>query len=153
METLDIESRVKWQVSLSNGETYQEGKGDFKRVDGEKSPWQKLLSYTALKEVLITSLSLYTDDGHRYNLPSAGNNPKFAVFETLPKPIDFIFARKMARDHDVMIDDKGQASITNTEIADMCAVIEAVYKEYRLQVWVSEYDPKVSWAVVIPHGV
>ena len=150
MQTLN--NRVKWQVSLSNGETLYEDKGNFVRVAGEKSPWQKLISYMAFKEVYITSLSLYTDDGQRFNLPSAGNNPKFSMFDLIDKPLDYSFCHKLLQDHDVVYEGD-KASITGTQIVAEYTVIEAIYKEYRLQVWVSDNDPRISWAVVVPHGI
>jgi hypothetical protein len=131
--------RVKWQVSLSNGETLYEGKGQFQRIKGEKSPWQLLLSYMALKEVYITSMSLYTDDGQRFNLAE--------------KPLDYVFFRQMIQDHEGTIDETGVANIEKTTVADLCTVIEAIYKDYRLQLWVSEIDPRICWTVVVPHGV
>jgi len=51
-----------WKVSLSNGETFYEGKGNFEILAGEKSPWQRLKDYIQINELKITSLGIFTED-------------------------------------------------------------------------------------------
>jgi len=134
-----METQIKWTASLSNGETVYENKGDYKIIKGELSPWQRLLKYLDKQGVRITSLSLYTDNGKRWNLPSAGKNPKFKVFCDAEQPIGYKFFRKMGAD------------IIGGEIIkeEIFAVAEADYKNKKLQIWVSEKNPDVCWSVVI----
>lgn len=136
---------VKFKVSLSNGETFFEGKGDYVLIPGELSPWQRLQKYIADKQLLITSLSLYTDDGRTFNLPSAGRDPKFRPFATAEKPLDFNYCHYVAREHDIV----GQ-QIVNTVPSDWFTVIEAIYQTYTLQLWVDENNTRNSWVLVVP---
>lgn len=127
--------RVKWSVSLANGETFFEEKGAFQTLPGAPSPWQRLLAYCTTHHLTITSLSLYTDEGQTFHLPSNGTNPKFHAFHQAAKPLSYNFYRVVGHD----IYDK---------VFDHFAVIEAIYDSYRLQIWVNENDPKHSWVLV-----
>lgn len=138
---------VKFKVSLSNGETHYEGKGQFQEIPNELSPWNKLINYTIQKKCLITSLSLYTDDGRTFNLPSLGKSPKFREFSNIDKPIDFNLFRKIASDMDA-IRIKERIEVGNKEVTDWYTVAEAIYKDYRLQIWVDEFNTKNSWVLV-----
>lgn len=141
--------KAKWQVSLSNGETFFEGKGSFKEIEGELSPWQRLIRYTADKKIEITSLSLYTDDGRTFNLPSLGKNPKFRPFLEVDKPIDYNLARYVARDISG-IKEGNEGKVTSVKVSDWFTVAEAVYSTYKLQLWVDENNPKNCWVSVVP---
>lgn len=132
--------KVKWQVSLANGQTFFEGKGAFIEVPGELSPWQKLMRYQADNKTHITSLSLYTDDGRTFNLPSAGKNPKFSEFETLPKPIDYEVCRHLSRDLDMT------GAVIST--AGWFTVAIAEYATHELQLWVDEQNTQNMWCLV-----
>ena len=132
--------KVLWTVGLSNGENVYEEKGNFQTITGELSPWQRLLAYMKEKELRITSLSLYTSDGRRFNLPSAGRNPKFKAFSELPQPVAYKMFRKMGGD--VM---RGG----EIENQDLYTVIEAEYEDgKKLQVWVDE-ETLNSWTLII----
>lgn len=138
--------KVKWQVSLSNGETFFEDKGNFIVIPGELSPWQKLLKYCEDNSLTITSLSLYTDDGRTFNLPSLGKNPKFRVFDLAQKPYKFTLERRYASDTDDM------------EHADRYTTIVAWYKfvncpefgdvSLKLSIWVDENNTQNSWSLI-----
>jgi len=132
--------KVLWTVGLSNGETLTEEKGNFQTIAGELSPWQRLKQYVTEKGVEITSLSLCTKDGMRWNIPSAGKNPKFHAFSEVEKPIDFKMFRKAAMDM------KGGEE--QKEWQDVHSVIEAIYPDGRtLQVWVAE-ETLNSWTLM-----
>ena len=135
METL--KHKVKWQVSLSNGETFFEGKGQFEEVDGEKSPWQRLEQYLLDEGAEITSLSLYTDDGRTFNLPTAGQNPKFNPHlpGKIEKPLDFLCFRYMEAD----------VNREGSKMHKLFTVAEAIYPDYKVQQWVDENNPQNSW--------
>lgn len=131
--------KVQWIASLSNGETLHEGKGNFEEINGELSPWQKLLKYLEERDVEITSLSLGTNSGKRWNIPSAGKNPKFKEFADVAKPIGYRFFRKIGMD----------TSGANAGKEDLFTCIEAQYSNgVRLQVWVDD-ESHVSWSALI----
>ena len=132
---------VKWGVSLSNGETLYQGKGIYEEIEGELSAWQRLVSYLAQNRLEITSLFLYQDSGRRWNLPSAGSNPKFAVLQNLEKPLDFncfcILGMNMKMSE-------------KEEIPDHFIVIEAIYSGgKKLQIWVNLRNPEISYSILL----
>ena len=141
---MDLKHNVKWQVSLSNGETFFEGKGKFVEIPGEKSPWQRLIAYTAEHKVTITSLGLYTKDGRTFNLPSLGRNPKFREFSLLPPPLDYDVNRHISREMDVT-----GKEITGTKISEWFTLAVAIYPDFQLQLWVDERNTKNSWVLVV----
>lgn len=131
--------RVLWSVSLSNGETIHEEKGEYKSREGVPSPWCRLMAYIDECDVQITSLSLYTDEGHRFNLPSLGSNPRFKAFANAEKPVSFRMFRKLGAD--VM----GKNIVSQ----DLYTVIEATYADSKvLQLWVDERTFSV-WTLII----
>lgn len=91
---------ILWNVSLSNGEVIHEERSVFfKTVEGELSPWQKLLRYLAKNDLHITALWLNTVDGSRnFNIISSGNNPRFKAFADAPKPVEYKMFRKAGMD-------------------------------------------------------
>lgn len=134
---LSLYHNVKWKASLSDGTTYYEGKAPFECKENEKSPWQRLLDYLHDNpSIRITSLSLYTDDGRTFNLPSAGKRPKFGEFEYLEKPIGFRCFRKYGQD------------VEGNSEASHFTVIEAQYPNYNLQLWVDENNIDNCWCLV-----
>lgn len=141
---MDSKHSVLFQVSLSNGETFYEEKGKFVTVPGELSPWNKLLKYISENKVLITSLSLYTKDGRTFNLPSAGRDPKFRPFVVAEKPIDFCLKRYLGREMDIE-----NLKVVKIGPSDWFTSIEAVYPNYKLQIWVDENNTQNSWSLVL----
>src|SRR6056297_3747626 len=129
---------IKWTVGLSDGSNKQSDKGEFKRVKGELSPWQKLLNYIDKKGLKITSLALFIE-GKRWNLPSKGNQPKFRAFDEAKSPNSYRFFRKMGVD------------ILNGKKKDVehYAVAEAQYNNKKLQIWVKDKEPYPSWSIVL----
>ncbi|MCK9598080.1 MAG: hypothetical protein M0R37_12125 [Bacteroidales bacterium] len=124
-----MKPKALWCASLSDGTTHYEGKGDFAAIPGEQSPFLRLLSLIASKNLAITSLSLYSDDGRHWALPSAGHNPKFRAFDSARKPCRYSFFRKVRR----------VAMGRGTGQEDRFAVIEAEYGDgTRLQLWVED---------------
>lgn len=147
METRNIKHKVKWFASLSNGETFFEGKGDFAEVDGELSPFQKLIKYTLDKKVLITSLGLVTENGGHFHLPYASNKrPVFGIWEKGLKPIDYNVFRHLGSNMNAPV---GDGEINIDHIDDLWTVAEAVYAEARVQIWVNELNPKESRVLVL----
>lgn len=143
-------NKIYFQCGLSNGETITEHKGAYTITDGKPSPWQRLLSYIEKNNLTITSLSLASGDGKRWNLPSAGKNPKFKAFDDAQKPESYNFFRKMGGDV------KSDGSVVNQ---DLYHVIEAIYRTgndfvngdpmyTRLQTWVDEATGN-SWSMIV----
>jgi hypothetical protein len=126
---------VGWGVSLSSGETFHENKNEYSVIQGQPSPWLRLSSYIKTHNLKITSLFLY-NDCHRWNLPSAGNNPRFSIFSEIEKPTSYRFFRKIGAD-------------ISGEDQEQYAVIEAVYQDKKLQVFVNEKYPHASWSVIV----
>lgn len=122
--------RVQFDIGLSNGEMITEGKGNYQRIDGELSPWLRALRYIAETGMKITSLSLYAGDGQRWNLPSAGKNPRFKELGDFAVPIGFNFFRKAGLDYT-------SAGEPTTE--ERFAVAEAQYPDGRImQIWIND---------------
>ncbi len=134
-----MKTQINWSVSLSNGQTLYEGKGDYQLVKNELSPWQKLQKKLTEEKLQITSLSLYTNSGQRWNLPSAGRNPKFRVFDLAEKPTGYKMFRAMGAD----------VCNGQMEEQELYTVAEAIYENKKLQIWVSEKNPEISWSVII----
>ena len=132
-------SKIKWTCSLSDGSTYYEGKGEFKKEEGELSPYQKLLKHIQKEDLKITSLGLYNENNRRWNLPSKGKNPKFQAFDKADKPKNYRFFRKVGVD---ILNGKAQDE-------EKYSVIEAEYDNYKLQVWVKNSKPHESWVLVV----
>lgn len=130
--------KVKWSVSLSNGQTIYEGKGDFQIIEGSLSPWLKLKELIKNEGLKITSLCLYTDDNKRWNLHSAGKNPRFSIFNEAEKPIDYRMFRKV-----------GVEGLGGEKIEEKFVIIEAIYNDKKLQIWVSEDNPNTSWSIIV----
>lgn len=139
--------KVKFQVSLSDGQTLYEGKGILEEIAGEKSPWQKLQTYVVDQKVEITSLSLFTDDGRHFNLPTAGANPKFnpQIPGERPKPLDFEIFRYI--DYDIKAIPIGE--VVEKKVANWFTVAEVMYPKYKIQIWVDENNSQNSWLMVI----
>lgn len=140
--------KVLWAVSLSNGETIYEEKGDYLELEGELSPWQRLLLHLQKNKLSIRSLFLYTDDGQRWNLPSLGSNPRFKAFDMAPKPITYLASRRIG--FDFAGDEKTVAEIEKDRASDLFTIAEAIYSDMSLQIWVNEKNPKVSWVLAVP---
>ena len=130
---------VLWQVSLSNGETIYEEKGNYKRIAGELSPWLKLEYYIDKNNLNITSLCLYTRSGQTFNLPSTSNNPKFNRFKHSRKPISYKVQRAIA--HDISLTGK-------PVVSDHFTIAIAEYETYTLEMWVDEKNTNNSWVLI-----
>lgn len=135
MHIIVREPLVLFKASLSNGENVYEGKGKYHRYPNKPAPWRRLLTYCKKNRLSITSVSLYTRDGRTFNLPSAGNNPKFHAFTETDKPYSYRFFRKMGQNLD-------------SNRADLFTVVEANYDTYVLQLWVDEHARNV-WSLVL----
>jgi len=131
-----MNEKALWCASLSDGSTFQEGKGEFRIIEGQPSPFQRLLLFVSEGNLRVTSLSLYCGDRH-WSLPSAGRNPKFRAFENAPKPEAYRFFRTAGAD----------SCGSRAGVTDRFAVVEAAYQDgSRMQLWVEDATLN-SWAV------
>ncbi len=129
-----------FQVSLSNGETIFEGKGDYQGIEGQPSPWQRLLSHLAVSAATITSLAIYAG-ARRYMLPSVGKGgPNFIAYQEAPRPIGFTFYRKLGQNLN--------ATMQPTSNAEVFAVAQATMPDgSKLELWVSDENPDNCWTL------
>lgn len=123
-----------WKVGLSNGENYQEGIKPFDVIKNELSPWLRLKDYIKKNNLKITSLCLEANE-KTFNLPSAGKNPKFRAFQGLEKPLELNYFMQIGWD-------------MGSKDKDCFKVIEAVYNDYKLQLWVDEKNSN-CWVLLI----
>jgi hypothetical protein len=129
---------VNWYASLSDGTSRQEGKGEFTVIEGQPSPWLRLLAFCEQKGLVITSLSLRSKD-LAWNLPSAGKHPKFGEFDKAQKPDSYRFYRKAGFEVNPDGSQKGES--------DRFSVIEADYAGHKLQLWV-DHASLASWTLI-----
>lgn len=142
---------ARWKVSLSNGETLYEEKGNFKSSKEERfSPWKRLILYieelneNSEKPIEITSIGIYTDDGRTFNLPSGGRVPKFHAFFTAKKPRAFNMFKASSSGISMR---RG----ANREEYNFI-VAEAIYDIGRLQMWVEINEGKNCWTLFVPEN-
>lgn len=119
----------RWVVSLSDGSSATEGRGEFKNIKDEPSAWQKLLSHLQENNLKITALRLEVL-GRRYHLPSL-NTAKHKFLSKVPKEI--YYRRKVT--NDVFVTDLNLIKKDNYErfigaIAD--------YGDFLVKLWVNE---------------
>ncbi len=139
--------RVTWNVTLSNGEDYHEYIKPFEHIQGESSPWGRLMKHLEdanagpelepKDKLRITALWLATPHGARLNLPSAGSrDPRFRPFSMAGVPTRLRCFRSYAEETG------GQS--------EWCTVAEAeYYGSHKVQIWVSEHDPRISWVLAL----
>jgi hypothetical protein len=126
---------VLWNVSLSNGENFRECTKPFLEVP-ELSPWQQLERYLEEVGAHVTSVWLSSPNGTRFNLPPISNrHPRSRIFLNAEKPI-------LLRAYHKNVSGTGG-------LKEWFAIAEAQYPTYKLQLWVSEHDPKVSWVIAV----
>ncbi len=119
---------INWKAELSNGEFVLE-----EVIEGEKSPWLRLLDYLAEKDLKIVNLSLSNGE-MSYNLPNLKNAPQFKAFFEVDQPLGYKFFRMVGSNLDNSKD-------------DLFAVIEADYGDKKLQLWVDESSNN-CWCII-----
>lgn len=129
-------TQVFWKVSLSSGETFTEGKGDYEELYGQPLPFRRLQEYVKENDLRITSLSLFTSSGQNYNLPSAGRNPRFSAFDLVEQPVDYLCFGKCGRD-----------IVSGSVVSeDLYKVIRAIYEDGSfIEIWVDESNTSNIW--------
>lgn len=129
------EEKVRFVCGLSDGSMLVEGTGVLKK-DGTDSTWIKLQNYLREKNLKISSMSLIskTKVGNRhYHLPN--EIVKFQGYEgKVPKDYN-CFRRVYTND--------------GNTLTGYYTVIEAIYNDYRVQLWVSEVDNDKCWVNLV----
>ena len=117
--------KTKWLASLSDGTTVIEGKAPFAEVEGELSPWNKLLKHLEENDLHITGLRIQVKRNNEsiktYNLPSFncnrnGSHEKWNDITPMP-PVRYDYHRRIRR------------SLTTSEIKKYIE-IEAIYPDF-----------------------
>jgi len=129
------EAKVNFIVGLSNGESLMEGEGILAKIAGELSPWHKLENYLQEKDLSIKSLSLIskTEVGNRhYHLPN--EKGKFGG----EVPIGYRCFRRGAID-----------GLMSEQSYELYTCAEAIYQDYKVQLYVSEIDPDKCWVNIV----
>lgn len=128
------ESKIKFIVGLSNGEKLIENEGVL--LKDTDSSWWKLQKYLNDNKLGITSMALCskTEVGNRhYNLPNDKNKFNGLV------PLGFNCFRWFASD-----------GLSGDKNIEHYCVAEAMYEDFKVQIWVSELDPDKSWVNIKP---
>lgn len=141
--------KISFLVTLSNGEKVIENRGDYRWIDGQPSPWNRLITYVAKNKLSISWLGLVTEDGQVYNLPMSGGKSRFAEFNKPDsiKPNYYEVKRFLARDMDVVAENR-RANIQDVRVVEFYTIAEAIYTGFTVQLWVDEIHPKRSYTVV-----
>ena len=141
---IQSEHKVNFTASLSNGETIYEGKGDYKEVAGQPSPFQQLQSYLIENKLTITTLGLYTSDGRSFFLPTTSGRHNIGKLQEEFKPYDYNLFRYM----DASMNMNGEIESIDRHFT----VIEALFEKYKLQLWVNELDTRSARVHLVPSG-
>lgn len=145
--------KVWFKVALSNGAIFIENKNIFDTP--EATAWAKLDKHIVENNLQIKSLSLIVEDKtifgktsqREFTVPSSANRPNFKAFFSAEKPLDYNVCRKMRgviRGNDIS---KVQEAAKNMKADELYTVAEAIYPEYRLQIWVSENDTRKCYVL------
>ena len=125
------ESKIKFVCGLSNGEDLTEGKGILEIVSGQDSPWWKLQKYIQENNLKIMSFYLAYGDRH-FVLPSV--SPKFGG----QSPIGYNCYRRYEGD-----------VLGSGQNYEHYAVAEAIYPDFKVQLWVDEKEGMKSWINIV----
>lgn len=156
MQTLQVkapklpEPRVFFVASLSDGTVVTEGRNGWEWIDGQPSPWTRLITHTAKNNISINSVSLATPDGASFTLPPMTGKPRFTGYAGIKpeeRPFDYDVSRRLIRDMDVgVINDR--AEIEKSTIKEFYTYVTAFYKDFNVELWVNEMDLRSSWLVL-----
>lgn len=136
--------KTKWLAALSDGTTAVEGKGLFKEIEEELSPWQKLLIHLKEKDLHITGMRVQVsrrgESTKTYNLPSfnktpAGNHEKWVSI--YPKnPREYLYQRWVTK------------TLTDATPHRNQIEIRAIYDDFVVSLFVCEDEGTESWVVI-----
>ena len=133
---------TKWLASLSDGTTAIEGISPFAEIDGELSPWQKLMAHISTLGLRITGLRIQvskTSEATRtYNLPNCtvtpkGNHERWNTLSPI-QPSNYNYFRWVTQ--------------SMTGEAKKQIEIRAYYPTHIVSLFVDEDEGNESWVVV-----
>jgi len=110
-------SKIKWFAVLSDTSLIIEGVGICEEVGGEDSSWWKLQDHLEKNDLKIVGLGVMCD-GKRIQLP--------------------LDADKYNSFRNVVLGSSG------TEVTEYYTVVEAIYKNYTIQIWIDEYQNNIN---------
>jgi hypothetical protein len=151
MNTQIPNPKVKFIASLSDGSTIVEGKNDYAWIDGQKSPWVRLVNYAIKNKLLITSLSLLAPSGAVVTIPPVGKFAKSVAFSGRTEadvPVDYDVSRYIERAIMGHKTPDGKSTIEEVSIEKHYTIASALYKKFKIQVWVDEFDPRNTWVTI-----
>lgn len=147
---IQSEHKINWTASLSNGASFFEGKGEFAELEGAKSPFQKLIDYTIDNQVEIRSFGLYCDK-KVWMLPSLSPRYQIGMLDKELKPLGYNLFRYVDADlNGNNADENGTIHIEKRDIKSWWTVAEAIYPDFKLQIWVNEFNVDVSRVHIVP---
>lgn len=148
--------KARWLVSLSNGDTAIEGKPPYEEIEGELSPWQRLIRYLSFNKLSITGIRIQLDSDtnptRTFNLPSLSPKAKWINRKPI-LPIGFNYFRTVEQVMTVeSVDEKGQINgLERKENLDTHYIeIHAYYPTFTLVFIVDEDTGNESWAMILP---
>lgn len=145
--------KARWLVSLSNGDTAIEGKAPYEEIEGELSPWQRLIRFVALNKLQITTIRIQVDvddlPTRTFNLPSLSPKAKWGNLKPI-LPSGFNYFRRveqtMIPDY---VDEKGIHGLHPTNEKHFIE-IHAFYPTFNLVTIVDEDEGNESWSMIVP---
>jgi len=145
--------KARWLVSLSNGETAIEGKSPYEEIEGELSPWQRLIRYIALNKLHITTIRIQIDVDNlptrTFNLPSLSPKAKWGNLKPI-LPSGFNYFRRVEQTmRPDYVDETGIHGL-HPEAEIHFIEIHAYYPNFKLVTIVEEDTGNESWSLILP---
>ena len=148
---------ARWLVSLSDGTTAIEGKHPFEEIEGQLSPWQRLVRHCAINNLIFTAIRIELDvekDGqvftHHFNLPSKSPKQKWAHLKPLiPTHFDYHRRVEMMMGN-AQINEQGALQVEKVGGDVKYIEITAYYPDFNLMILVDEDNASESWSLIVP---
>ena len=144
---------TRWLASLSDGKMAIEGKGKFREIPNEPSPWQKLIKYLYANKVSITGLRIQVlKDGkivNTYHLPTSSDKGRFHYLSSL-KPQRFNYFRRYAEVMTAESVKEGVITVGSGKDVERHIEVHAIYEDFVLMIIVEEKEGNKSWVQIIP---
>lgn len=145
--------KARWLVSLSNGDTAIEGKAPYEEIEGELSPWQRLIRFIALNKLHITTIRIQVevDDlpTRTFNLPSLSPKAKWGNLKPI-LPSGFNYFRRVEQSLQAeSVDQDGVHGLHPTSEIHFIE-IHAYYPTFTLVTIVDEDTGNESWSLIVP---
>lgn len=148
--------QARWLVSLSDGTTAIEGKTPYEEINGQLSPWQRLIQHISTNNLSITAIRIELEiekDGqiftHHYNLPSKSPKQKWANLKPI-LPTHFDYHRRVSLElGNATVNDKGGLDVKPLGETHYIE-ITAYFPHFNLMILVDEDNASESWSIIVP---